>query len=145
MTDVQHTEDLYAVLGARPDADHTELKALYQRLARATHPDKRGGGGDGDQFQRVQRAWQVLGDPAARAAYDQRAAAARLSAAAVEDELQLSELEWRAELDAFWRDCRCGDGFTLPLQQATPGALLVQCDSCSLIIRVLVPSDDVTE
>ncbi|XP_043209789.1 dnaJ homolog subfamily C member 24-like isoform X1 [Amphibalanus amphitrite] len=146
MTDPQQPEDLYGILGARLDADYAELKARYQSLARATHPDKQGGGGGGggEQFQRVQRAWRVLSDPAARAAYDRSATAARLSSVAVEDELQLSELDWREDLDAYWRDCRCGDGFVLPREQLTPGALLVQCDSCSLTIRVLVSPDDIT-
>ncbi|XP_043219217.1 dnaJ homolog subfamily C member 24-like isoform X2 [Amphibalanus amphitrite] len=146
MTDPQ-AEDLYGILGARSDADYAELKACYQSLARATHPDKQGGGsggGGGEQFQRVQRAWRVLSDPAARAAYDRSATAARLSSVAVEDELQLSELDWREDLDAYWRDCRCGDGFVLPREQLTPGALLVQCDSCSLTIRVLVSPDGIT-
>ena len=146
MNNLIHTEDLYAILGVRPDVSHKELKARYQALARATHPDKLGSSGAGHegQFRCVQRAWEVLGDPAARAAYDRQAAASRLSTAAVEDELQLSELDWRAEWDAFWWDCRCGDGFVLPRQQVTPGQLLVQCDSCSLTIRVLVPDDGVT-
>ena len=144
MTSLPPTEDLYATLGVQPDASHAELKSRYQVLVRATHPDKLGGGG-GDRFQRVQRAWRILGSPETREAYDRAAAAARLCTAAVEDELPLSELQWREELAAYWRDCRCGDGFVLPRGQVTPGELLVQCDSCSLTIRVLVSDDDVTE
>ena len=145
MTSLPLTEDLYATLGVRPDASHAELKSRYQALVRATHPDKLGSGGGGAQFQLVQRAWRILGSPETREAYDREAAAARLCTAAVEDELPLSELQWRDELGAYWRDCRCGDGFLLPRDQVTPGELLVQCDSCSLTIRVLVPDDDVTE
>ncbi|XP_037078623.1 dnaJ homolog subfamily C member 24-like [Pollicipes pollicipes] len=142
MSHLADQEDLYATLGVQPCASAAQLKARYQALVRATHPDKGGAAASGTAFQRVQLAWQTLGEPTSRALYDRQLAAARLSGpAAVEDELALAELEWRADLEAFWRDCRCGDGFRLPRHELTAGALLVPCDSCSLTICVLVPAD----
>jgi molecular chaperone DnaJ len=57
----------YEVLGVDPAADTATLRAAYRRLVRATHPDT---GGEAHLFHAVQRAWELVGDPADRAAYD---------------------------------------------------------------------------
>lgn len=57
----------YAVLGVAAHATHSELRRAYRRKLRETHPDT---GGDAVQFHRVQRAWEQVGTPEARAAYD---------------------------------------------------------------------------
>ena len=57
----------YAVLGVADDASDAELRRAYRRRLRETHPDT---GGDARQFDRVQRAWEQVGTPEARAAYD---------------------------------------------------------------------------
>jgi molecular chaperone DnaJ len=57
----------YEVLGVDPAADIAVLRAAYRRLVRATHPDT---GGEAHLFHAVQRAWELVGDPADRAAYD---------------------------------------------------------------------------
>ncbi|MCS5728279.1 DnaJ domain-containing protein [Herbiconiux moechotypicola] len=57
----------YEVLGVDPKADDAELRKAYRRLLRETHPDT---GGDAVRFDRVQRAWERVGTPADRAAYD---------------------------------------------------------------------------
>ena len=57
----------YEVLGVDPAADTTALRAAYRRLVRATHPDT---GGEAHLFHAVQRAWELVGDPDDRAAYD---------------------------------------------------------------------------
>lgn len=63
----------YAALEVGPEASQREIRAAYRRLARATHPD----GNDGDpalerRFKRIARAYEVLGDPHRRTAYDER-------------------------------------------------------------------------
>lgn len=65
-------EDLYAVLGVAPEADIVVIRAAYRALAAKYHPDH---AGDGNAeaaaiMQAVNRAHEVLGDPAARAQYD---------------------------------------------------------------------------
>jgi hypothetical protein len=55
------------VLGVRDDASVSELRRAYRTKLRETHPDT---GGDAAQFDRVQRAWEQIGTPEARAAYD---------------------------------------------------------------------------
>jgi hypothetical protein len=57
----------YAVLGVPGDASHSELRRAYRTKLRQTHPDT---GGDATEFDRVQRAWEQIGTPEARAAYD---------------------------------------------------------------------------
>ncbi|OUE06975.1 Curved DNA-binding protein [Clavibacter michiganensis subsp. michiganensis] len=57
----------YEVLGVDPAADTATIRAAYRRLVRATHPDT---GGEAHLFHAVQRAWELVGDPDDRAAYD---------------------------------------------------------------------------
>ena len=60
--------NLYFVLGVAPQCSMAELKSAYRRCARETHPDHRG---DAQRFQRIQEAYDILGDPQKRALYDQ--------------------------------------------------------------------------
>jgi len=57
----------YEELGVSTDADAEQIKAAFRRRARETHPDQ---GGDREEFQRVQAAYEVLSDPKKRAHYD---------------------------------------------------------------------------
>ncbi|MFC5501271.1 J domain-containing protein [Lysinimonas soli] len=57
----------YGVLGVDVDASQHELRRAYRRRLRETHPDT---GGAAEEFDRVQRAWEQVGTPEARRAYD---------------------------------------------------------------------------
>ncbi|MET1042858.1 MAG: DnaJ domain-containing protein [Microbacteriaceae bacterium] len=57
----------YEVLGVSPDASTHELRKAYRKMLRATHPDT---GGNPVRFHAVQRAWEKVGTPEARATYD---------------------------------------------------------------------------
>lgn len=57
----------YEVLGVPATASDDELRRAYRRRLRETHPDT---GGAAPDFDRVQRAWELIGTPEARAAYD---------------------------------------------------------------------------
>ena len=57
----------YEVLQVPPDAADDDLRRAYRLRLRQTHPDT---GGDAAQFVQVQRAWELVGTPDARAAYD---------------------------------------------------------------------------
>ncbi len=57
----------YDVLGVPPTASQDELRRAFRRALRATHPDT---GGDQVRFVAVQLAWEQVGDPATRSAYD---------------------------------------------------------------------------
>jgi len=63
----------YEVLGVRADASEEELRRAYRSRLRETHPDT---GGDPAAFIAVQQAWELVGEPAARAVYDRGSRAA---------------------------------------------------------------------
>lgn len=67
MFDSPLSASAYEVLGAAPTADDETLRKAYRLRLRQTHPDT---GGDAAVFIQVQRAWELVGTPAARAAYD---------------------------------------------------------------------------
>ncbi|MFM2720359.1 DnaJ domain-containing protein [Microbacterium mcarthurae (nom. nud.)] len=57
----------YEVLRVDVDIDDEGLRRAYRVRLRETHPDT---GGDAALFVQVQRAWELVGTPEARAAYD---------------------------------------------------------------------------
>ena len=59
---------LYDVLGVAPDAPVGALRAAHRERVRRLHPDL--ATGDGAAMVAVNEAWEVLSDPARRAAYD---------------------------------------------------------------------------
>jgi curved DNA-binding protein CbpA len=64
--------DLYQLLGVPCGASREEIALAWRRRARAEHPDARpGDAAAAARFRALAQAWQVLGDPARRAAYDQ--------------------------------------------------------------------------
>ncbi|MBY0177731.1 DnaJ domain-containing protein [Curtobacterium herbarum] len=67
MTDSPADATPYEVLGVPASADDETLRRAYRRAARESHPDL---GGDAQHFRRVQVAWELIGTPAARRAYD---------------------------------------------------------------------------
>ena len=67
--DLDGTEH-YRVLELEVSCSDSEVRAAYRRLARVHHPDK---GGSQARFQRLRRAYEVLGDKARRKAYDMHA------------------------------------------------------------------------
>lgn len=77
MTDSPADATPYEVLGVPASADDDALRRAYRRAAREAHPDL---GGDARRFRQVQAAWERVGTPDARRAYD--AGASRAAAAA---------------------------------------------------------------
>src|SRR5215213_4809312 len=68
---MQGDVNLYAILGVERSASPDEVRAGYRRAARASHPDLHPGDASAiERFKQVQLAYEVLGDPARRAAYD---------------------------------------------------------------------------
>lgn len=63
------TSDPYSELGVPRDADTATVKRAFRSKAKVHHPDVRGG--DGESFIPIQRAYDILSDPARRARYDQ--------------------------------------------------------------------------
>uniref|UniRef100_UPI000ADBA600 J domain-containing protein n=1 Tax=Janibacter corallicola TaxID=415212 RepID=UPI000ADBA600 len=63
------TSDWYEVLGVATTADATIIKAAYRARAKNLHPDS-AHATDQQEFARINRAYEILSDPARRAAYD---------------------------------------------------------------------------
>lgn len=60
-------KNYYNILGAERTADEKAIKKLFRDAALICHPDK---GGTDEDFQKVNEAWQVLGDANKRRDYD---------------------------------------------------------------------------
>ena len=76
--------DLYQLLGVARGASREEIALAWRRQARAEHPDARPGDvAAPGRFRALAEAWQVLGDPARRAAYDRALAREQQPAAQV--------------------------------------------------------------
>jgi curved DNA-binding protein CbpA len=127
-------EDCYAALGAERYAGPERVRACYLAAARRLHPDR--GGGDAAAFRRAQAAWEVLADPARRAAHDAalRAGEAATRAAA---EVDLDELAYDEAAQVFVFACRCSDLIKVPASELERGFDTYECLSCSSKIKVL--------
>lgn len=67
MSDSPAAASPYEVLGVSPAATDEELRRAYRRKLRQSHPDV---GGSAASFHAVQLAWERIGSPQSRAAYD---------------------------------------------------------------------------
>ncbi|WP_210439112.1 molecular chaperone DnaJ [Nocardioides xinjiangensis] len=66
------TKDFYQVLGVAKDASAADIKKAYRKLARENHPDSNpGDDAKHDRFKAVAEAYDVIGDEAKRAKYDE--------------------------------------------------------------------------
>lgn len=64
-------KDYYDILGVDRDATQDEIKKVFRKLARETHPDANPGDPAAEaRFREVAEAYEVLSDPARRASYD---------------------------------------------------------------------------
>jgi len=72
--------DPYKVLQVDPEAEDEVIAAAYRRLARKYHPDTASGVESSGRMEAINAAWEVIGDPKRRAAYDrERAVAAAMA------------------------------------------------------------------
>ena len=63
--------DYYSVLGVSPTASDDDIKKSYRKLAMQYHPDRNGGAKESEErFKEITEAYDVLREPAKRAAYD---------------------------------------------------------------------------
>ena len=63
-------KDYYDVLGVARNAEASEIKKAYRRLARKYHPDVYTGANAEDKFKEINEAYQVLSDEDKRSRYD---------------------------------------------------------------------------
>lgn len=60
-------EDFYKTLGVDKNASAEEIKKTYRKLSMKHHPDR---GGNKETFQKINEAYQILGDPTKKRNYD---------------------------------------------------------------------------
>jgi hypothetical protein len=63
--------DYYESLQLSPSADHETIERVFRLLAKRYHPDNLASG-DAERFNEISRAYEILSNPATRAAYDVR-------------------------------------------------------------------------
>src|SRR3989339_2067098 len=64
-------EDYYKILGIEKNADASEIKKAYRKLAMKYHPDKtKGDKSLEEKFKKISEAYAVLSDPEKRSQYD---------------------------------------------------------------------------
>lgn len=62
--------DPYEVLGVQRDADDSQIKKAFRKLARELHPDNNDAPDAEDRFKEAAQAYEILGDANSRATYD---------------------------------------------------------------------------
>lgn len=62
--------DAYKVLQVDSEAEDEVIQAAYRRLARKYHPDLASGAEAAARMAAINAAWELIGEPAARATYD---------------------------------------------------------------------------
>jgi Ca-activated chloride channel family protein len=75
--------DHYAVLNISADATADEIRHAYRQMALQVHPDVQDTQGTALLFRQVQEAYEVLGDPSRRIAYDRQRVEAGLSSKSI--------------------------------------------------------------
>ena len=101
--------DLYRFLGLHPRASHKKIKAKFRKLAKRLHPDVNASETATERLIEINHAYQILGDPDAREAYDA--------------ELAFERSEARGR---FWRGVAAGVGtFILTVSSVFLAALLI--------------------
>jgi curved DNA-binding protein CbpA len=93
--------DLYQLLGVPRGASREEIAREWRRRARAEHPDSQPGDAAAPgRFRALAGAWQVLGDPARRAAYDRALGHDQPAPAAAAPAARAQRPAWRPSMMA---------------------------------------------
>ncbi|KAI7840052.1 hypothetical protein COHA_006183 [Chlorella ohadii] len=58
------------------------------------------------------------------------------------DEIEIEDMDWSEELQAFTYQCPCGDLFQITLDELAAGEEIAKCPSCSLYVRVIYDPQD---
>ncbi|XP_022972367.1 diphthamide biosynthesis protein 3-like [Cucurbita maxima] len=58
------------------------------------------------------------------------------------DDVEIEDMEWNEELQAFTYPCPCGDLFQITKEDLKLGEEIARCPSCSLYITVIYNMED---
>ena len=62
----------------------------------------------------------------------------------VYDEIEIEDMDWESDIATFFYNCPCGDRFVITLDQLVAGEDIAECPSCTLRIKVIFQSEDLT-
>lgn len=60
------------------------------------------------------------------------------------DDVEIEDMEWEEELEAYTYQCPCGDVFQISRDELCNGEEIASCPSCTLVVRVIYDPDDFT-
>lgn len=106
--------DPYKVLQVDPEAEDEVIQAAYRRLAQKYHPDRAPGADGAERMIAINAAWEVVGDPDRRAAFDARRASAT-SARHPEPRAEDVSSDWTTGRST------AGGGYDAPTMRAADG------------------------
>lgn len=85
-------KNYYTILGVLRDCSVDDIKSAFKKLARENHPDTSGSQDDTEaRFQEINEAYETLGDPTKRKAYDDTLSNALITDLDAEVEKTVSE------------------------------------------------------
>ncbi|XP_072277960.1 dnaJ homolog subfamily C member 24 [Pyxicephalus adspersus] len=136
-------KDWYCILGGHPSDSQAVLKQKYQKLALLYHPDKQNTEEVPEQttegaqrFIEISQAWKILGNEETKREYDLLLRETEITPSChVDNQITLEEMEWEDDEEYYYYTCRCGGKYILEKEDLEQ-LLLVNCDSCSLVIEV---------
>lgn len=72
-----------------------------------------------------------------RSAYTKKMSPKHIINMSFYDEIEIEDMEWVGEEEAFYYPCPCGDRFLVTLEELLMGEEVARCPSCSLLIKVI--------
>lgn len=140
-------EDYYEILNVSTDATEDVIRAAYQRLALANHPDKQlhqngcGSSGvvaDTRTFIRITEAWNTLRDPELRRIYDAERFQGRIDdVPTVHQVLDAADVRRTVDGTGYSYTCRCGAECTVDRHTAADDSWRYNtCDECSHCVEM---------
>lgn len=84
-------KDYYTILGVTRDSSADDIRTAFKKLARENHPDTSDSHTTEARFQEINEAYETLGDPNKRKAYDDTLSNALITDLDAEVEKTVSE------------------------------------------------------
>lgn len=129
--------DYYEILQVSRTATDEEIKKAYQELARKHHPDKSSEIGSNEEFKRIDKAYKVLRDNAARKVYDSELFHKSKAHLIIHDTVSRNQFSYDEKEEIFYFECKCGSFYTLDdIDDSIKEDVIISCEECSLNIMV---------
>uniref|UniRef100_A0A1L8DU72 Putative molecular chaperone dnaj superfamily protein n=1 Tax=Nyssomyia neivai TaxID=330878 RepID=A0A1L8DU72_9DIPT len=126
-------KDAYSILGVSQDCSQEQIRKHYKKIAVLVHPDKNKQPGAEEAFKVLQRAFELIGEPENRQAYERNLAEA-LNAEKAWTELNDLLTQLHAKIAEAANTIRCSScGFRHPRKPTgRPHYAARECNSCKI-------------